>query len=96
MDRRLRYSIIAIDIIWHPTKSKIRFVLVECGRNRIILMSSSLEFDPLTIIQLYGHRFKIEVTIKGSKTRCWCLLLSFLAKSDTPIQEEKPCQSREI
>jgi hypothetical protein len=53
------------DLLWRPVGQTVRFVLVKHPtRGRIILMSTCLELDALTIIKLYGLRFKIEVSFK--------------------------------
>jgi len=44
---------------------KLRFVLVDHPtRGRMILMSTDLSLDPVKIIEIYGYRFKIEVSFK--------------------------------
>jgi hypothetical protein len=59
----LRYR--TLDLLWRPVGQLVRFVLVKHPtRGRIILMSTCLELDALTIIKLYGFRFKIEVSFK--------------------------------
>ena len=55
------------DLIWKPVREKIRFVLVIDGTNRFILMCSDLSLSPENIINVYGYRFKIEVTFKALK-----------------------------
>ncbi len=53
------------DLLWRPIGRIVRFVLVKHPtRGKIILMSTCLELDALTIIKLYGLRFKIEVSFK--------------------------------
>lgn len=54
-----------VDLLWRPVGRLVRFILVKHpSRGKIILMSSSLELDALTITRLYGLRFKIEVSFK--------------------------------
>ena len=54
-----------VDLLWRPVGRMVRFVLVKHPtRGRLILMSTCLELDALTIIKLYGLRFKIEVSFK--------------------------------
>lgn len=60
-------SFLCLDLLWKPTKGKMRFVLVMDGTDRFILMCSNLNLDPLDIIKAYSYRFKIEVSFKVMK-----------------------------
>jgi len=54
-----------VDLLWRPIGRLVRFVLVKHPtRGMIILMCTNLDFDALTIIKIYGLRFKIEVSFK--------------------------------
>jgi len=54
-----------VDLVWRPVGRKVRFILVKHPtRGKILLLSTCLELDALTIIKLYGLRFKIEVSFK--------------------------------
>jgi len=46
---------------------QLRFVLVECGNAKSILVSTDLSVSPLSIIHLYSHRFRIECTYRTLK-----------------------------
>ena len=60
---RIKYRV--VDLLWRPVGRVVRFVLVKHPtRGKIILLSSSLDLDPMTMIKLYGYRFKIEVSFK--------------------------------
>lgn len=57
----------SVDLLWRPTGTLMRFVLVKHPtRGNIILLSSALTFQPVSVIKLYGMRFKIEVSFKQS------------------------------
>lgn len=49
----------AVDLLWgQGLYQKLRFVLVECGTSRVILVSTNLNLHPAAIIRLYGYRFR--------------------------------------
>lgn len=50
----------ALNLIWKPIKSKVRFVLATSSQGNIILMSSDLALNPINIIELYSCRVYIE------------------------------------
>lgn len=59
----LRYRV--VDLIWKPIGCLVRFVLViHPVRGRKILLSTDLSLAGLQIIELFGVRFKIEVSFK--------------------------------
>ena len=59
----LQYRV--IDLVWRPVGLLVRFVLVmHPTRGRKILLATDLSLSGLQIIELYGVRFKIEVSFK--------------------------------
>lgn len=60
-------SFLCLDLIWKPVGEKIRFVLVEDGTERFILMCSDLTLPAPDIVRAYSLRFKIEVSFKVLK-----------------------------
>jgi len=60
---QIRYF--SVDLLWRPVGRLVRFVLVDHPtRGRIVLLSTLLSLTPLEVIELYGYRFKIEVSFK--------------------------------
>jgi len=54
-----------IDLLWQPVGRLVRFVLVKHpSRGNIIFMTTDLLLSALEAIELYGLRFKIEVSFK--------------------------------
>ena len=54
-----------VDLLWRPVGDFVRFVLVKHpSRGMLILLCTDLTIDPLSVIKIYGLRFKIEVSFK--------------------------------
>jgi hypothetical protein len=54
-----------LDLLWRPVGIVVRFVIVKHPtRGSIFLMTTDLNLSPLDIIEIYGCRFKIEVSFK--------------------------------
>lgn len=76
-----------VDLLWRPVGRMVRFILVKHPtRGKIILMSTSLELDALTIIMLYGLRFKIEVSFKQAIHTLGTYAYHFWMKPMKPIK----------
>jgi hypothetical protein len=89
---------LVLDLLWKPVKGKLRFILVETSRGRLILMSSDLCLDPLVAVQLYCHRAAIETlfdTLKnlmgGMRYHFWSSYLS--PASRRPAKKKKTSQA---
>jgi hypothetical protein len=75
------------DLLWRPVGQLVRFVLVKHPtRGRMILMTTLISLDPLEIIQLYGYRFKIEVSFKQALHTLGTYAYHFWMKAMTPIR----------
>ena len=85
-----KYTVIqyrVVDLLWRPVGRMVRFVLVKHPtRGKIILISSLLTLDPLTIIKIYGWRFKIEVSFKQAIHTLGNYLYHFWMKPMNPIK----------
>ena len=81
----LQYRV--VDLLWRPVGQMVRFVLVKHpARGKIILMSTLIDLDPLTIIKIYGWRFKIEVSFKQAIHTIGTYGYHFWMKSMNPIK----------
>jgi len=86
-EKNLTIQYRVVDLLWRPVGQLVRFVLVKHpSRGMIILMSSSLEFDALTIIRMYGLRFKIEVSFKQAVHTLGTYAYHFWMKPMKPIK----------
>ncbi len=64
-EKGILISYYCIDLLWRPIGRLARFVLVNHPvRGKIMLITTCLRLEPLKIIELYGYRFKIEVSFK--------------------------------
>ena len=81
----LRY--LSLDLLWRPVGTLVRFVLVDHPtRGRMILMSTLTSLHPLEIIELYGYRFKIEVSFKQALHTLGTYAYHFWMKDMVPIR----------
>jgi len=79
----LRYRL--IDLCWRPIGSLVRFVLViHPDRGRKILLSTDLSLAALQIIELFGVRFKIEVSFKQAIYTVGAYAYHFWMRAMTP------------
>lgn len=79
----LRYRL--LDLCWKPVGHLVRFVLViHPDRGRKILLATDLSLTALQIIELYGVRFKIEVSFKQAIYTVGTYAYHFWMRAMTP------------
>jgi hypothetical protein len=83
----LRYRV--ADLLWKPVGILVRFVIVcHPSRGSILLMATDLNLSPLEIIELYGLRFKIELSFKQSLRVVGTFAYHFWMAAMTPIKRK--------
>lgn len=89
-ESNLMIHYLSMDLLWRPVGQLVRFVWVKHPtRGRLILLSTDLSMDPLSIVALYGYRFKIEVAFKQALHTIGAYAYHFWMKAMTP----RPCKS---
>ena len=89
----VRYLV--LDLLWKPIKRKLRFILIESSRGKIILMTSDLMLEPLLAIHLYCQRSAIETLFNTLKNLLGGMRYHFWSKylqpsSRRPAKKKKP------
>ena len=79
-----------VDLLWRPVGTIVRFVIVRHPtRGVIFLMATDLNLSPLDIIEIYGFRFKIEVSFKQSLRVVGAFAYHFWMASMSPITRKR-------
>lgn len=79
----------ASTMLWRPVGVLVQFVAVDHpSRGKMILMSSDLALAPSQVIEIYGLRFKIEVSFKSALHVVGAFLYHFWMKDMTPITKK--------
>lgn len=88
-------SYMAINLLWKPTGSLIRFVLCETSHGRIILMCSNLDQDPLLALKAYCLRVRVETMFDVMKNLMGAFECHFWSKF-MPINSRKPKKNSDL
>src|SRR6267143_1800217 len=77
---------LAVNLLWKPTGGFIRFIFALTSRGPIVLMSSDLKMSPVTAIELYCLRVRVETLfamlkhlIGAFRYHFWCERFAMLA-----------------
>jgi len=83
-DVQIRYRY--VDLLWRPVGRLVRFVIVHHPkRGTIYLMTTKMDLNPLDVILLYGHRFKIETGFRQAIHVLGSYAYHFWMKGMVPI-----------
>jgi len=82
-------DICAHNLLWRPTGGMIRFVLVRTSLGPMILMCSDLAMDPVTAVELYCVRTRIEIMFDMLKNMIGAFSYRFWSQ-EMPRHSRKP------
>lgn len=85
----------SLDLLWKPTGNLIRFVLAVTSRGPIVLMCSDLHQDPVTALELYCTRIRIETMFDMLKNLMGVFRYRFWTKH-LPRHSRKPGKNRDL
>lgn len=88
-------SIAALDLLWKPTGSLIRFVLAVTNRGPIVLMCSDLTQNPIAALELYCARVRIETMFDMLKNLMGAFRYRFWTKR-LPRHSRKPKKNKQL
>jgi len=77
-------------LLWRPIGRLVRFVwVIHPTRGKVTLMSTDGSIEPLTVIETYGYRFKIEVGFRSAIHGIGTYAYHFWMKTMKPIQRRE-------
>jgi hypothetical protein len=88
-------SIMAINLLWKPTGRMMRFVLATTSRGPIVLMCTDLNQCPVTALQLYCARARIETMFDMLKNLIGAFHYHFWSKL-MPTHSRKPKKNKDL
>ena len=87
----IRYG--CFDLLWRPAGRLVRFVVVKHhDRGMMILMTTDTGLDPLDVIVLYSHRFKIETGFRQAIHTIGSYAYHFWMAAMEPIRRRSGAQ----
>lgn len=104
--KKQKAKYLSVDLLWgQKLYQELRFILVEVGGKRSILVTTDLKMSAATAIKIYGLRFKIECTFKEMKQSIgafsyhfWCKAMPKLnrfSKKEAPDPLEKVTSAKD-
>jgi len=88
-------SYFAVNLLWKPTGEFIRFVFALTSRGPIVLMCSDLEMPPVTAIELYCLRVRVETMFAMLKHLLGAFHYHFWSKR-LPRHSRKPKRNQHL
>jgi len=86
---------LAVNLLWKPTGGFIRFIFALTSRGPIVLMSSDLKMSPVTAIELYCLRVRVETLFAMLKHLIGAFRYHFWSKR-LPSHSRKPKKNQHL
>ena len=78
------------DLLWRPIGRVVRFVwVIHPTRGKLILMCTDISMDPLKIMEMYGYRFKIEVSFRHAVHGMGTYAYHFWMQAMKPLRQNE-------
>jgi hypothetical protein len=85
-EHRVDIDYCSVDRLWRPVGRLVRLVFVRHPtRGRLVLLCTDLTLNPLQIVELYGYRFKIEVSFRQALRTLGGYAYHFWMMAMTPL-----------
>lgn len=95
---KIRY--LTLDLLWQPTKDRLRFILIESSHGRMVLMTSDFTLQPVAAVELYCRRVTIETmfdtlknTLGGLAYHFWSTYLTAASRKPRKNADHKQSSS---